>query len=293
VLWIFGDTFLGTVRSDGARAPGSPVVHNSFVLERGGCIATVHGGTRAEPTAMISPRRRGDWFWPGGAIATGNVLYVVLDEYRGADTGLSGFHHVGDSVATFSVPGFRLLRVSRLPTGGNIAWGASVVTSGRYAYVYGVEDLRDGQKYTHLARAPVSQVGVASAWRFHSRRGWSRQPHATARIIGGVSDLFSVVRARGSYLLISQEPYPSRVVVVRSARRPAGPWSTATPAATLPDPGTDRFVYNAVVHPEFSTGQNALLGYSVNAYDPAEYYSDVSSYRPRFLRIRVPARIGR
>lgn len=293
VLWIFADTFLGTVQSDGTRARSSPIVHNSFVVERGGCLVTVEGGTRAKPTAVISPRRHGDWFWPGSAIAVGSKLYVVFQEYGGADTGLAGFHHVSDSVATFSVPGFRLLRLTRLPKLGNVAWGASVVTNGRYAYVYGVEDLAGGQKYAHVARAPVSQFGVAAAWRFYARRRWSRRPRATARILGDVSDLFSVVRARGRYLLVTQEPYPSRAVVVRQAVRPGGPWSAATPVVTLPDPGPGRFVYNAVAHPEFSHGRTALLGYSVNAYDPAEYYSDASSYRPRFVRVRLPARIVR
>ena len=47
------------------------------------------------------------------------------------------------------------------------------------------------------------------------------------------------------------------------------------------------FTYDAHVHPEFTDATGLLVSYDVNTFDPRDLLSDVDSYRPRFIRVKI------
>lgn len=285
-LWLFGDSILGTVAPDGTRAPGAPTVHNTLVVQDGGCITTYFGATVASPTAMFTPATGGDWFWPAAAIASGGTVTILLTEYSGNDQGLSGFQHVGDSVAVVSLADMSLVSLTPLPASPGITWGAALLDDGGYTYLYGTEEGVDGNKYAHVARAPDGSLATPSAWQYYTGLGWSSDATASSRIASGVSNLFSVLKTDTGYTLITEATYPSLNIDEYQAAAPAGPFLQGVQMATLPDPGTGEAAYNALAHPEFDGGGQLLIGYSVAP--TTEDFTNASVYRPRFTSIPIP-----
>ena len=77
-LWLFGDTFLGRVRSDGTRSVESPLIRNSLVVQDGRKLTTHYGGTRAAPEAFLVPQEPDAWYWPGDGTVQKNRLQILL-----------------------------------------------------------------------------------------------------------------------------------------------------------------------------------------------------------------------
>ena len=71
------------------------------------------------------------------------------------------------------------------------------------------------------------------------------------------------------------------------ASAPGGPWGPPHRVYTAPEAGPGTIVYAAVAHPAAATGDRLLVGYSVNALDPARVDADVHLYRPRFLDVQL------
>ena len=90
-VWIFSDTFLGPVNPDGSRPTTTPFINNSFVVQRGGSVKTVTGGTPANPTALVPPPANG-WYWFGAAQTSnaGRNLDVVALRFEKTGTGSVG-----------------------------------------------------------------------------------------------------------------------------------------------------------------------------------------------------------
>jgi hypothetical protein len=56
---------------------------------------------------------------------------------------------------------------------------------------------------------------------------------------------------------------------------------------STPETQVGLFTYDAHVHPEFTDAGGLLVSYDVNTFDPSELLSNVDSYRPRFIRVRI------
>ncbi len=280
--WLFGDTFLGPLAA-GSRAPGSPLVSNTIVVQDSSCTTTLHGGTPAAPAALVTPPEAG-WFWPAAGAVEGSRLSVVLTRFtRGGDTTAGWDFAYRDSwVATFSLPGLQQVALTRVPGSDAVQWGSALIADGGFTYVFGVED-HGSLKHAHVARAPAGRL--AGPWEYFTGDRWSADPAATGRVLDGVSNLFSVVPTVGGFALVTQEPdFGLRLLAARSSS-PAGPWSGLSAVGAVPDPGPGRIAYNAVAHPELSGPDGLLLSTSVNTLSAADLYADPSAYRPRFLTL--------
>jgi hypothetical protein len=284
VVWLFGDTFIGALRPDGTRETAH-FVNNSVVVQDGAQLTTLHGGSPEAPTSLFPSPAAGDYYWVGDGTVEGGKLRVFLIRFGRTGNGAWDFRFKGSAVATLSLPDLRLESVTPVPGGDRVAWGSALLERGDYTYVYGVEDLQQS-KYAHVARAP--RGGVTGAWEYFDGVAWSPNPAASARVLDGVSNQYSVVESGAGFVLISQEAgFGRRIRAWRSAT-PVGPWVPAADLGTVPDPGQGRFTYNAVVHPQAVRDGQLLLSYSVNGTDPAEVQRDASIYRPRFLRVTIP-----
>jgi hypothetical protein len=278
VLWLFGDTFLGTVGADGSRPPGSPMVRNTAVVQDGSELTTVAGGgTRP----LFQTGRDDQWFWPGVPKAEGDAVRVFLARFERTGSGAWDYRFAGTSIATLSLPGLAVRSIAPGPA-GPVAWGTGTLDDGDWTYVYGVED-RQAVKYLHVARAPRGHL--LDAWEYYTGSGWSTDPAASARVFDQAAPLTSVVRVGDAYALIGQESFFGRHVYAWTAPTPVGTWAARRTIYTTPDLGADIYTYNPSAHPELSGDGGLLVSYNVNSFEFADVLADAAAYRPRFFRI--------
>ena len=289
VVWDFSDTFLGLVRSDGSRPPGQPFINNSMIVEDGDALVqTLHGGTPEAPTSLIRPADQDSWYWVGDMTVEGDRLRVFVMEFTRTGGGIFDFEWVGNAIASFVLPDLTLESVAPTHGEGDVMYGAALLEEGGYTYIYGTEDVSGTEKYLHIARATAGNL--FGAWEFYTGTGWSPDPNATARLLKGVGNGFGMVKSGKRFLLFTMDSLIafSDELVLYSSTNPAGPFGHRTHVYSTPESRNGLFTYDAHVHPEFTdTEGRLLLSYDVNTFDPGELLSNVDSYRPRFIRVKI------
>ncbi|WP_113701523.1 DUF4185 domain-containing protein [Nonomuraea lactucae] len=291
-LWIFSDTFLGKVNADGSRPPvvgegGDTVfLNNSFAVEDGGRLSTIHDGTEADPKAVMPPRDRNHWYWAGDGTVAGGVVEVTYQEYERFGTGAWDWRWHRNVVARFAPNRLdRPVGVHPLPSGHGVAWGSGILENGGHTYVYGVED-RGSPKYMHIAR--VKGQSLLGRWEYLKADGtWSPDESDSARVMSGVANEYSVTRSGDGYVLITHdttEALSAKIVAYWSCS-PSGPFTGKQHIYTTPETGGNIFTYNAHAHPQVS-GNGLVVSYNVNSFVNTDHYRDVSIYRPRFIDVR-------
>ena len=288
VVWDFSDTFLGRVNPDGSRPPGQPFINNSMIVQEADRLAqTLHGGTPQAPDSLVIPAGPRSWYWAGDMTVEGDRLRLFVMEFRRTGPGIFDFEWVGNAIASFILPELTLDSV--VPTHGenNVMYGAALLEDGGYTYIYGTEDVGGTEKYLHIARAVSGDM--LGSWEFYNGSGWSQDPSASARLLKGVGNGFGVTRVGNRYLLFTMDslfPFNDELVLY-SSTSPWGPFGQRTLVYRTPESQQGLFTYDAHVHPEFTDSSGLLLSYDVNTFDPDELLSDVDSYRPRFIRVKV------
>ncbi|MGW1071866.1 DUF5005 domain-containing protein [Streptomyces sp. NPDC002537] len=292
-LWVFSDSFLGSVRPDGSRPATAPFVHNSFVLRNAAGARTV--------APVVSGSGPDDWYWARAGVPDGDGVAVVYAHYARTGTGPLDVAWRGNALARFR-PGLpsRPRSFTPLPSSAHVAWGAWLARQrDGGTYVYGTEKAPGGGNYLHLAR--VTGSDLRRPWRYRTAQGtWSPDEARSARLSGPggtalrVSDELSVVRHGGWYALCSQrvdQPFSAEVQLAWS-RTPSGPFTRPRTVFTAPEAGPygtyrDRNViaYNPHEHPELERNGELVVSYNVNSLVPDDVYRHVDIYRPRFLRV--------
>lgn len=283
-LWLFSDTFLGTVNPDGSRPADGPIVNNTFVEQRGGEFRTIHGGTAENPTAVMPPPAENAWYWLAAGHLGGDGLQVVYQRYDRFGPGQWDWGFTSSVLARFDTGDYHLLGVTPLPSAKKVAWGSWIEKEDGYTYVYGVED-HGLTKYMHVAR--VIGDDLRTSWQFYTGTGWSSDEAASARVTAGVANEYSVTKFRGMYMLITQdtnELFSTRVVAYFSCS-PTGPFMGQTELFRTPETGGNIFTYNAHEHPELRNGDRLLVTYNVNSFSWDDLIADASIYRPRFVEV--------
>jgi len=282
--WIFGDTFIGNVTPDGRRTDG--LVRNAIVVQDGACLTTHVTGTAVAPEALLRPSNPEQWYWPSDATVEDDHLHVMALRMRATGPGPWEFEILGTDLVTFDLPGLALRAIRPLPAAPSVAWGAALAQVGRRIYIYGVHQHDDSTPYLHVARTTTDLEG---GWEYRSRDGWTRDASASTDQLPGVSNQLSVMRVGGGFVLITQEPWLGPLIRVHRAASPAGPWSRpGTVVAVASPPGAGTFTYNAVAHPEFTSGGRLLVSYNANSEDWGLVTADATLYRPRFITIPWP-----
>ncbi len=280
-LWLFGDSFHGTVEPDGSRTPGGAFVRNSLVLQTGDLLETL--AVAGRPDGFLEPTHGDAWYWPADATVEGGRVRIFAARMVTTGTGAWDFHQVATDVVTLRRSDLREEgSPATVAAGGDVAWGVAVLEDDDWTYVYGVED-RGFDKYAHLARAVAGNV--LGPWQYWTGQGWSSQAAASTRLFEGVSNQFSVMRRGDEYVLLSQAHTFGRDIFVMHADSPAGPWVDKTVVYTTPSWGADSYTYNAVAHPEFERNGAISVSYSLGTSDWGRLISQAELYRPRFIRV--------
>ncbi|WP_166353260.1 DUF4185 domain-containing protein [Phytoactinopolyspora limicola] len=285
-VWMFSDTFLGPVNPDLTRPIETPFLNNSFVVQRGGSLTTVTGGTPAEPDSLVPPDQPNTWNWLGAGIATPRSFDVMFLQFGTFGSGMWDFEWQANKLVRFDPWTFEVQDVVPMPSDAGVQWASWIQRDGRHTYVYGVDD-QGATKHMHLAR--VRGTDVTAEWEYWTGSGWSSHETDSVAIMPGVANEYSVTRFQGGYLLVTQdtnELFSSNIVGYVSCT----PWGPFVPVGTLyqtPETGGNTITYNAHEHPEQRRGNTLIVTYNVNSLDSSELYDDVTIYRPRFVEVEL------
>jgi hypothetical protein len=298
IVWLFSDTYLGTVDRTGTRPATAPFIHNSMVVESGGRLGpTLIGGTAAAPRSVVSGPDPTRFYWVADAVVDGGRLQVLYNEVRATGNGGLDAGVVGTALATFSLPDLALLGIHALPLSAQTAWGSSILDDGGFTYIYGSgsNPQPSGPKFAKLARVPLG--GLGGPWQFWTGTTWSPRESDAARLLSGVGTAFSVTREDDRYVLVTVDSNVSfsSSVVAYTAPSPTGPFGPPTVVLDAPDATANRIVYDASVHPELGRPGELVVSYNVNSLVPGDNEANVTIYRPRFIDVTwpFPSYVGR
>lgn len=314
IVYAYSDTFLGKVNADGSRpvvieeGGTTPFINNSFVVQgTGGGLTTVHGGTAADPKAVMPPAQPAHWYWAGDLTQSGTEVQQLYREYYDPDpnNGTGWDMKFKDNVlARFAGGNLAAPTVQAMPSASGVQWGSALLRDGGYTYVYGTEDYTDPQtqvntKYLRVAR--VSGTDLRGAWQYRTASGWSSAETDSVRLMSGVSNEFSVTKRGSHYIMVNQDAniaFGGEIDVWLSCSA-AGPFSGEQTVYQTPETGPlgsygdpDIFTYNAHQHAALSSSGTLVISYNVNSLDatdgPAnDNYRDVSIYRARYINLPV------
>jgi hypothetical protein len=176
-LWLFADTWTGYI-SNGALVPPYHSVHNAFVVQTGGCLTPILGGSHGARTDLI-PAPPGQFYWPMGAFVGGATLYVFAQRFVPGG-GLCLCVALDIEIAKFALPSLQFLGTSPSPAAGLLPeFGSGVVTAapravatpedpGGFHYFVG-RNSPDAQhpRYQYLARVPMgTDPSTAGSWTY-------------------------------------------------------------------------------------------------------------------------------
>lgn len=298
-VWIFSDTFLGPVNADGSRPKDTPFINNSFVVQRGRHLDTVHGGTASDPDGLLPPDENG-WWWFGAATANRaeRSLDVIAIQFAKTGDGPLDFAWQRTALARFDQRTLALEELIPLPSDSGVTWSswvdATAARRGGNTYIYGTED-RGAEKFMHIAR--TAGTGLDADWEYWTGDGWSTDEADSTRVLQGVSNEYSVTPFAGGYLLVTHdtlEPLSAKIKGYFSCS-PTGPFVNPIDLYSTPETGAagsygnpNIWTYNAHEHPDLRRGNRLLVTYNVNSFDPnVDLYADVSIYRPRFVDVTL------
>ncbi|WP_112140943.1 hypothetical protein [Glycomyces dulcitolivorans] len=304
LLWLFSDTFLGPLNSDGTRPVTAPLINSTFVRQDGGSLSTIQGGTTANPEAIMPPPEANHWYWLGdGMISRQNgtdYLQVVFQEYLRFGTGDWDWRFDQNVVATFSLSNLSdPISVEPLPSQAG-AWGSALLPASQsgdgYTYIYGIADAPTNKKQ-RIARVHGSDLGATAKWQYWTADGWTAYESDTGVGLNGIANEYSVTKWNGQYVLVTQDStlaFNNKVYAYTSCS-PAGPFTNQSLVYSMPETGLwgsygdERiFAYNAHLHPTISSGNRFVMSYNVNTFDSrmtaeGSHYTDPSIYKPRFI----------
>lgn len=283
-VWFFGDSFLDTVYPDRHR-PRTSFIHNMLVVtDPSGGFTTLHGGTTDDPLPFFVASDPDQFYWPTTAFLNKNKtqLFVMLIRVEAnGEGGIFGFDVKGNDIAILSLPDLKLKRIERFSEGDFINWSsATLEEDDGFVYLYGVESTKRN-KYMHVAR--TRSGGPLNKFEFYNGNSWVSDTAQSARLIGGMSEQFTVFKSMGKYYLLSEGNLLSPNIYLYDAASPVGPFSNRRKIYTAPQAGGNIIAYNATAHPQFTNNDSLLVGYSVNSSNFRDIFKNADNYRPYFF----------
>ena len=306
VLWLFGDTLLGKVKS--GRRDGAAMVNNTVGLQNGrdadAALRFLSGTSKeGKPAAIFIPADGKGWFWPQAALRVGERLFVFLPQIdKTKEGGAFGFRHMGQWLAVVENPDDEpkawRVKQHKLPFATfekehTRSWGSALLHEDGQVYVYGYEERgkKIGERKMIAARVAAEKLDDFTAWRFRTADRWSDKPGDAVSLADGLATEFSVSRMSGRkrYVTVYTENGLSDRIVGRFADTPAGPWSTPLLLYKCPEMAKDKgvFCYAAKAHPWAADGDDLLVSYCVNTWEFARLFQDAKVYRPKFVRVTL------
>lgn len=296
-VWIFGDSFLGTVNPNGSREKRTPVfIRNAMAVQDGDSLKSLYNVIDGWESSLVIPPNavKGTefsedslWYWPGDGFVENNKLKVFMTGFCQADTGNWGFRWTNANIATFSLPELQLERIDHFDYPGEVEihWGHAVCDDDPdFTYIYGA-----GDKYPYVARAPKGNI--LGKWEFYNGDSWvddSKLAKPMTDFKG--SEQFSVIKLSGKYVMLTQSgDFLASSLYSVTSNLPYKGWGNKKELWKLQpiEPAVDLFAYNPVAHPQFPKNDELLVSYCVNSFSLDDLFEDASKYRPVFIRVPI------
>ncbi|MEO8713033.1 MAG: DUF5005 domain-containing protein [Parafilimonas sp.] len=282
-FWLFGDSFVDTVYADRHR-PYDAFIHNSIVLTDANknFITTLYGGTAKKPKPFFNAKDPKE-YWPNCTFsaADNTKLYVLMSTIKSTgDGGAFGFELTGNTVGILSYPALELLSVKDISKNPKIDWSSATYEEGDYVYIYGAESTKYN-KFMHVLR--TSRSDPFKVVEYYNGTGWVKDPAQSTRLLGGLSEQYSVFKYQDKYYLLSQTNLLGAEIYLWDAASPTGPFTHKRKVYTTPQTGGNIITYNAMAHTEFIEDGKLLVGYCVNSLNGLDIYKNADNYRPYFI----------
>jgi hypothetical protein len=301
-VWIFGDSFLGTVKPDRSREKRTPwFIRNCMAVQEGDSLRTLYNVIDGWESSLVIPpgAPKGKqfsedtlWYWPGDGFIENGKLKVFMSQFNQAVKGDWGFRWQSANIATFSLPGIKLERIDHFsyPGENEIHWGHAVCDGdAKFTYIYGAEDK---SKNLYVARAPKGNI--LAPWEFYTGTKWVKESKLSKPMLAiQGSEQFSVFKLKNKYVLIVQEGgFMTGEIVSYYSDSPYTGWKNRKVLChtQLPDDVVSTknlFAYNSLAHPQFIENGELLISNCVNSFVVEDVFKDASKYRPVFLRVPV------
>lgn len=288
-LWLFGDSFIGTVLEDSSLAAGAHMIRNCAVIQEDTVMTALYNGTFEAPVDFVKTLNPDTtWYWPEHGIVENDTLKIIFSEFGPTD-GTPGwnFEYRSAWVVLFSYPELELIQQIYLPyyEDNGVMYGDRIMTDGGYSYIYGRKEENPSNNIPHAHLARVASGNLLSDWEFYDGNNWVSDPIGSNKLTDQpVSQQFGVFPHQDKYVMITQEIWLGNKVYSMVANQPEGPWSNATMIYDIPLPFADMLTYNAYPHPQFDENNELLVSYNSNG-DFWEIFNNVELYRPNFFRI--------
>ncbi len=278
-LWMFGDTFLGTVRPDRSR-PGGPLSRNTFVVQEGEELTTY---VKSDGSAFITPEESGWWYWPTDGTVVNDTLQVLLSAFRSTGQGgIFGFEYARIDLALFTLPDLELISITPRIEEPTIAFGSCVVEDDDYIYIYGAES-GNLQKFANVARA--ANGDLRNEWEYYDGTNWVPDIESSAHLMNDVSEQFAVFKDNGHYYLVTHNFLFGDEIYIWDSPTPVGPWGNQRTIYCTPETEGERWTYNSFVHPQFTENDEILISYNINSFNFPDLFDNADYYRPYFIRV--------
>jgi hypothetical protein len=293
VLWLFADTVRGGRNADGSRSPDSSLIHNSLLLQTGGCLTALPSpGAEAIPSTAS-----GEWYWPQDAVVQGDQLVVFASRVRRTGPGSSDFTSTGVDAAVFSLPSGlpvfeRMAETpsSHTPESGD-QYGRAFVRDGAWLLVYSSRKVvGELGKSVGVARVKPAEMLDPSAWQYWTGSAWSPRPAAARSTVtssrDGWSTSFSVFRTRSGALrmLAKEDDVFGHDLVTGTASSPTAPFTRTVLGQAPSGQQPGELFYTALAHPQLALEHGFVLASICrNNTSLVRVWSDAQLYKPQFF----------
>jgi len=291
VAWIFNDSMATTLSANSfysnirgnSSLPRNCVVHqigtNLIWLNNGAnTFFTPANSTPLNQNAEQIKLAANGLYWISGSAVENNKLYVLL---MGVDGG--AYTNLCTSVATLSLPNLQLTgMITNLTAPGTLSFGDLLKGDDGYYYVYS-DSTQGGAK---VARVPVGQLAVDSAWRFWNGTTWVTDHNQGATLANFQGS--SATRLGTSNYCAVYSPVLGLSIYAQFALTPMGPWGGDMLIYSVWDQGGEGIFSDYMPNICGGTGSNGVytIGYSDNG-TPESWFTktpaDKSWYNPHFI----------
>ena len=314
-LFVFSDTFIGDVDSNGARV-NAELINNTFGFLRKGEFASgakyFWDKSGSSPASMVVPNTPntevGDWYWFSDGLVLGDQIHVLaLRMHSVPGGGAFGFERGGMALISMPKGGpFVASSITQVDAPvslppvvggrGGIFFGAGIFSNtlaagapnpDGFIYIYGSQEDPLVKKLV-VARVRPHDFTDFDAWRYWNGNSWVRDIQEVMPVTGRISNELSVSPApNGKYALIFSLDTLSGKVAMKLADHPWGPFGPSQVVWDIQSPPhlDDLFTYNAKAHPHLSEPGELLISWNVNTFNFWDHFAYADIYRPRFIKL--------
>jgi len=305
LLWVFGDTLVGTVR-DGRRHDVR-MVNNSVARQprpgAGGGLELILGRD-PDGTAMscLVPRGKPGYFWPWDGIVEDGRLHLVVTrltspgtitafDWTLLDQSLLVIDNPLDPPARWRV-GQIDLPCAEFGPDAEALWGLELLRTDDSILVYGTVRRRAGEpRSLVVARSDPADLAAPDRWTFLAAEGWQADPRRARPLATDVGTEGSItwMPEHERFVYVYSPPLDPRIQM-RTARTPLGPWSEPVTIHTCPEPAWNPrvFCYAGKARRMPGSDGELLVSYATNSFDMlSDVTADRRIYLPRFVRVTL------